>query len=323
MKLAVGFITYNEASAVYLPYFLPSLQAALAFLQSADYQVLVFDNSRRDYLVNQEKIADFQKSLPGAVVQLEAGGHNLGFSRAYNILINKARENGAQYFLMINPDTLLEASAVAVLVQALDQEPLLAAVSPKIRFWDFSKNQTTEIIDSVGLVLRPGLKFIDLGQGETDHGQFDEYPIFGPSGAAGLFRLAALEKIKENGRYLDERFFMYKEDCDLCYRLFISGQVARLVPGAVVYHDRTVSRGLSLWQRIIQRRQRSRQIRSWSFLNQHLIFVKHWHSQNLINRVLIIYRVLIYLIFSLILEQYNLKNYFTLFKSYKVLTNVK
>jgi len=324
MKLAVGFITYNEASAPYLSYFLPSLKTALDFFSVEDYQILVYDNSDLDYKLNQQSLENFQKLAPLIPVHLSATGENQGFSQAYNILINQARKAGAEYFLMINPDTILEPSAIVTLVQALDQDIKLAAVSPKIKRWDFIKQQKTNFIDSVGVVLQPGLKFSDLGQGEIDHGQFDYQSILGPSGAAGLFRLSDLEKIKENGQYFDENFFMYKEDCDLDYRLSIAGLLAKLVPEAIIYHDRTAAvsqAGLRAW--LLNRRQKSQKIRSWSFLNQHLIFVKYWHIQNFYSRVIIILRCLTYLFFSLILEQYNLKNYKKILSFRKVLTNIK
>lgn len=324
MKLAVGFITYNEASAPYLSYFLPSLKTALDFFSPEDYQILIYDNSDLDFKLNQQAIENFKESAPLAQVHLSATGENLGFSRAYNVLIRQAKEAGTQYFLIINPDTILEPSAIVALVQALDQDIKLAAVSPKIKRWDFIKQQKTNFIDSVGVVLRPGLKFSDLGQGEIDHGQFDYQPILGPSGAAGLFRLSDLEKIKENGQYFDENFFMYKEDCDLDYRLSIAGLLVKLVPEAIIYHDRTAAAsqaGLRAW--FLNRRQKSQKIRSWSFLNQHLIFVKYWHIQNFYSRFLIIWHCFVYLIFSLILEQYNLKNYKKVLIFRKVLTNLK
>jgi len=46
MKLAVGFLTYNDENAKYLADFLPSLEAALGFLAVDDYQVYAFDNSQ-------------------------------------------------------------------------------------------------------------------------------------------------------------------------------------------------------------------------------------------------------------------------------------
>jgi GT2 family glycosyltransferase len=323
MKLVVGFLTYNDSSAKYLADFLPSLKKALDFLSPQDYRVLVFDNSDLDNQLNRLAIESFNISCPGFLEYIQAEG-NLGFSRAYNILIHSALRLGSEYFLVINPDTLLEKETISELVFALDKNNELSSASPKIRRWDFAANTKTKEIDSCGLILKSGLRFQDLGQGQEDDKRFDSFSILGPSGAAGLFRLSALEKIKENEQYFDERFFMYKEDCDLAYRLYVSGAKSALVPSAIMYHDRTAaSSGEGLVNKALDRRKKSRQIRIWSFRNQHLIFVKHWSKQNFASKIIIIFRVLIIGIFSLILEQFLLKEYKVVFGYSRVLTNVK
>jgi GT2 family glycosyltransferase len=232
---------------------------------------------------------------------------------------------------VLNPDTLLEADAITQLITALAGDRSLAAVSPKICRWDFVSQQKTKIIDSCGLVLKAGLHFADLGQGAEDTGQFDERSIIGPSGAVGLFRLSALEKVKEPGagqdvvsQYFDEHFFIYKEDCDLAYRLQAAGLKSRLVPTAIAYHDRTVaSSGHGLWRDLTNRGQKSRLVRAWSFRNQHFLFVKHWKKQNFVNKIIVIFRFLSMFVFSLILEQFLLKQYAYILHPNKVLTNVK
>jgi len=339
MKLAVGFITYNETSAKYLADFLPSLSAALRFLRSDDYQVYVFDNSPT---VGEQGSADKQNFL--SIESFNSGlsasgrppfkylsvGANLGFSRAYNILINLARSENAEYFFMVNPDTLLEEKTISELIKILDNDASLGSVAPKIRRWDFAGREKTAVIDSLGLVLRPGLIFSDLGQGIIDSGQFDHVSIIGPTGAAGLFRLNALINIAaetvdgQETQYFDERFFMYKEDCDLAYRLFLAGYKSVSVPGAILYHDRTAkSSGRNLWSILRDRQGKDRQIRSWSFRNQHLIFAKYWKIQNIVNKLFIVYYIGSYLIFSLILEQFLLKQYYYILKFSKGLTNIK
>jgi GT2 family glycosyltransferase len=315
MKLVVGFLTYNEVSAKYLPDFLNSLSSALSFLNPSDYQVLALDNSDQNNNHNRLAIEFFNREN-GPLVEYLSAGENLGFSRAYNLLINRARLLKAEYFLVINPDTWLEPTALAELTQALDADQNLAAVSPKILRWDFMTNTKTKIIDSGGLILKPGLRFKDLEQGRKDLKQLRPTKIIGPSGAAGLFRLSALEKIAVSGQYFDERFFMYKEDCDLAYRFSLANLTSELVPTAIIYHDRTAtSSGDGLWRALLNRRRKSRQIRSWSFLNQHLLFVKHFKTQNIVNKILIIFQVLSMFIFALILEQFLLKNYPSILKS--------
>jgi GT2 family glycosyltransferase len=323
MKLVVGFLTYNDSRAKYLADFLLSLKEALSFLNPDDYKVLAFDNSDPDNGVNRMTLELFNQKNPNFLEYLSAVG-NLGFSRAYNILINNAERLEAEYFLVINPDTLLEKESIFELVSALDKNPEVASASPKIRRWDFATNTKTRIIDSCGLVLKPGLRFRDLGQGEEDDKRFDRAIILGPSGAAGLFRLSALKKIKDDKQYFDEKFFMYKEDCDLAYRLSLIKAGCVLVPKAIIYHDRTAAASQGgVINKVLSRHKKSRQIRIWSFRNQHLIFVKHWTRQNLISKIIIVFRILSLGIFSLILEQFLLKEYKNVFRASLVLTNIK
>jgi len=323
MKLTVGFLTYNESSAKYLADFLPSLKDALGFMNKDDFKVLVFDNSDSCNNLNRLALEDFNSHNHNFLEYLHTAG-NLGFSRAYNILINYALRMQSEYFLVINPDTILEKDTISELVLALDNDLELGSVSPKIRRWDFAANTKTRIIDSCGLILKTGLRFRDLGQGQEDDKRFDKYSILGPSGAAGLFRMSALEKIAELNQYYDENFFMYKEDCDLAYRLFLNNSKSALVPSSIMYHDRTAASSKNgILEKIFDRKKKSRQVRSWSFRNQHLIFVKHWSKQNFIAKLAIIFQVLVFGFFSLTLEQFLLKEYDGIFQFSKVLTNVK
>jgi GT2 family glycosyltransferase len=313
MKLALGFITYNQVSAKYLAYFLPALKEALHFLPENSYKVMVFDNSNEDENTNRLALEFFDYKHQFKI-EYHSKSKNIGFGSAYNFLIARAKELEAEYFLLINPDTLPEKNSLFFLLKVLEEKSELAAVAPKILRWDFANFKKTRQIDSCGLLLRPGLKFIDLGQGEKDEGQYDDKTIIAPSGAAGLFRLSALDKIREKGFYFDPDFFMYKEDCDLAYRLKLAGLKSALVHQAIIYHDRSAasySRGfLAFW---LNRKKKSKEIKSWSFYSQHLLFIKHFSKETFYSRMIIIIRIFILFIFSLILEQYNLKQYKKMF----------
>jgi GT2 family glycosyltransferase len=225
-------------------------------------------------------------------------------------MIKEANAWGADAFFMINPDTLIEPTTIALLSAALTAESCLGSVAPKIRRWDFATLAKTDQIDTCGLTVGSELNFSDIGQGATDQGQFDQTKILGPSGAAGLYRLTALNKIKDPNGYLDERMFMYKEDCDLAYRLYLAGFASRLVPEALVYHDRTASAaGSGILGSLKSRAGKSRSVRSWSFLNQHLLFIKFWAQQKPASKVRILLKVIILWLFALIREPFLLKNY--------------
>jgi GT2 family glycosyltransferase len=154
-----------------------------------------------------------------------------------------------------------------------------------------------------------------LGQGEIDNSQFDQAKIFGVSAAAALYRLTALEKIADNGHYFDELMFMYKEDCDLSYRLYLAGFKAKLAGRALAYHDRSIfGRGETNFKIALNRRNKSQQNKRWSFLNQNIIFLKYWRVQNWREKIAIIWRELKMLLFALLFEQYLLKEVANLWK---------
>jgi len=332
MKLAIGFITYGEHTAKYLPYFLPSLFKALAELE--DYKIFCWDNSED----NKRNIEFIANTYPQIRILSSKGGpasggkseKNIGFGAAYNRMMDEAKKMGAEYFLVINPDTILESGAIDRLIEIMKKDENLGSASPKVLRWDFENDKKTEVIDTCGIKLKRGLRFIDLGQGEIDKSQYDNFEILGPSGAAGIYRLSALEKITSpltpllirrgelkgrGSQYFDERMFMYKEDCDLAYRLKLAGFKAKLVPEAIIYHDRTVSSSKKGFLAFFRGREgRKRQEKEWSFLNQHIIFLKYWHFQGVLSKLLIILRILAIFVYALLFEPYLLGQYRKLWK---------
>jgi len=302
-KVWVGFIVYGDVTAAYLPYFLQSLQRQ-TFTST---HLVCFDNSPEADNENSE----YLKNYPEIQVYRQEG--NIGFSAAYNILIANAIASGAEYFFVVNPDTLVEPDVIDQLVSSLEKNTQCASVCPKILKWNFKAHIKTSLIDSCGLVLKPGLVFRDLGQGEEDKGQYDQSLIIGPSGAAGLFRLSALESIQDKENFFDEFLFMYKEDCDLAYRLSLAGYSSHLVSKAVMYHDRTVSGG-TLFQRFFSRKQRSKAANRFAFVNQHLLYIKYWHRQVFSNKCRIIAAIILRGLEALVLEQYLLGSYRYIFQ---------
>jgi len=303
-KVWLGFITFGALTAPYLSIFLESLNKQT--LQ--DFKIVVYDNTPPEEIKHLNILPD--------TIDVFRSDANIGFSKAYNKLMAEAKKSGAKYFLVINPDTYLKSDALELLVKALEQDEALASVCPKLLKWDFKNNQLTNIIDSCGLVIHTGLGFSDLGQGTIDHGQHNQANIIGPSGAAALYRLSALETVLESGNYFDDNFFMYKEDCDLAYRLYLHGYKSKLISEALIYHDRSSSGG-SLWQRFTNRMGRSKAVKSWSFINQHFLFIKYWSKQTFFSRLVIMARVKILFLNALFFEPYLLKCYSTIFSQAK------
>jgi GT2 family glycosyltransferase len=305
VKVVIGFIVYGQHTFKYLPFFLASLKSQT----EKNFKIVAFNNGAAD----DENVKYLQENYPE--IEIIGGGDNVGFSSAYNRMIARAFDARSDYFLMTNPDIIFEPDVLEKLLQRLESDNELGSVCPKILRWNFIDNKKTDLVDSYGVGLKSGLRFFDVGQGQGDDQKFRYVRIIGPSGACGLFRMAALERIKEDGRYLDERMFMYKEDCDLDYRLYLIHQESACVPEAVVYHDRTAAGvGTSDAAAIIARKNKSQDVRRWSLLNQQLIFKKYWHLQGLVSKL----NILVYLaksfFYTAIIERVLFKDWLSVFK---------
>jgi GT2 family glycosyltransferase len=271
-KIYIGFITYGKTTAKYLPYFLPSLKNQ----SYNNFKIVAVDNSEN----KENENADYIKnSFPE--VDFKWAGKNLGFAKAFNLMIKQALKDGAEYFLALNPDMILESECLVNLVATIQGDKTIGAVQPKILKWDFENNQKTNQIDSLGLIVTKEHRFSDWRQGELGNLPISKTPseIFGFTGAAVLLSLKALEDVAyvsdKKKEYFDELMFMYKEDCDLSYRLRLAGWKIILAPAAIVYHNRTVaSLGETNLKIAVNRRLKSRQVKQWSFLNQWILLLK-------------------------------------------------
>lgn len=220
-EVAVCIVTYNSE-----PDIGPALQAVLA--QGMETEIHVWDNASRDGTVAE--VAKF----PAA--QLHTDSLNLGFCAANNRLIALTE---TPYLLFLNPDTRLRPGCLAALLATLkNAPPTVAGVGPKML--KPAPPGGNPVIDSVGIALsRRNLSPHDRGQGEPDQGQYDRPgPAFGSSFACALWRRSAIEKLRINGNFLDEDFFAYYEDVDVCWRAARLGFSFLYEPRAVCEHRR-------------------------------------------------------------------------------------
>jgi GT2 family glycosyltransferase len=169
-------------------------------------------------------------------VKVVANKENTGYAGAGNQGIEISR---GEYVFITNPDIILEEDYFEKAVAKMQKEPHVAALTGKVLQYDFNTEKPTGLIDTTGLKMFRSRRVIDRGQGEKDQGQYDaEEYVFGVSGACPLYRREALEDVKISGEYLDNDFFMYKEDVDLSWRFGKFGWKSLYYPSIVAYHGR-------------------------------------------------------------------------------------
>ncbi len=202
----------------------------LASVYSSDYvnfEVFLVDNASKDGSVEQ-----IHRIWP--TVEILRNQKNLGFTRGYNCGIQRALNNGNEYVLLLNNDTVVECHAVATLVAAAIDHPDAGFFGPMICSLDDKR-----AILSAGGIFADGWKATHRGIGEPDCGRYDS--LFEADYLSGCALLVSRKAIDTAGM-LDDDFYLYHEDVDWCYRGKKLGFKALFVPNAKVWHPDTRTR---------------------------------------------------------------------------------
>ncbi|MHB8285993.1 MAG: glycosyltransferase family 2 protein, partial [Caulobacteraceae bacterium] len=177
---------------------------ALAQQSFKDFEAVVLDNASRDTSVDDLR-------LPDARFRVERLGANTGFAVANN---RAAWASSAEFLILLNPDAVADPGWLAALIAAAATHPDATSLgSLQLRLDDPS------IMDGVGDVWHVAGLAWRAGEGHPATQAPGDGEIFGPCGAAALYRRAAF--VAAGG--FDERFFCYCEDVDLAFRLRAAG----------------------------------------------------------------------------------------------------
>ncbi len=109
--------------------------------------------------------------------------------------------------------------------------------------------------------------------------------VFGVSGAFPMYRRTALNNVAfADGTFLDESYFMYKEDVDLAYRLQSAGFRAAVLLNTVAYHDRTGAgpKETNDWAAAKNKPSHNKVVRYHSYKNHLATLYKNEYEQNFI-----------------------------------------
>jgi GT2 family glycosyltransferase len=221
VDLSIAVISYNTRDLL-----LACLQSVLDRTTDVDYEVIVVDNASHDGSVDAVR-ARFPH------VTVIANAENDGFAKACN---QAAAVSSGRYLLLLNSDTVMQRRTLRTMVTCLDQHLDIGAVSCLQR-------------DEHGRVLQSCFPFPSI----RDHVRYAEalptvvrrlvgtmspmdftqsQDVEWANGACLMIRKALFERLGG----LDERFFMYFEDVDLCRRVQqLDYRVRHVAEGEVVH----------------------------------------------------------------------------------------
>jgi len=225
-KVVIQIVTFNNAETI---------RACLRSVKNQkfkNYEPLVIDNASSDTtpaIVRSLGIRCLQNST------------NVGYAAAHNLGFLASR---SAYILTLNPDVQLRQDFLEKLMFEVARSPRSVGSAQPLLYRVDHMGDGSYIIDSAGLYMTPYRRQMLRYSGKDARALvLRKQDIFGPDGAAALYRRAMLEDIDLGQGVFDEDYFMHKEDVDVCWRAQLRGWRSIFVPNSVAYHIRTFRAG--------------------------------------------------------------------------------
>ena len=201
-------------------------------------EVIVLDNASRDGSAEM-----IEQEFPWVV--LVKNPANLGYAKAVNQGIRLAR---GRYFLVLNPDVEVAEGSVASLLSFMERNPGVGLAGAKLLYPDGTLQMSCRTFYTLPIVLlrrTPLGKLFPKARVVREHLMLDwdhncERMVDWVLGACMMVRREAYESVGG----MDERFFLYLEDVDWCFRMGKHGWKVAYAPSAVMkhYHRRESAR---------------------------------------------------------------------------------
>ncbi len=192
--------------------------------------IIVVDNASPDGSAEMV-VSDFP------TVELIKNGQNKGFAVACNQGI---RACATAFILLLNPDTLLEHTELQKLLKFMNSQPDVGACGPRHVNVDGTLQPSCRAFPTLGAMVcdELGLSRLfphsrRLGSYRLSGWEHDETSdVDQLMGSCLLLRRTALEHLG----LLDERFFLYFEEVDLCWRMWQTRWRVFFIADATVTH---------------------------------------------------------------------------------------
>jgi len=233
VKLSIVIVHYNTSD---------DLARCLGSLQenppACEYRIIVVDNASDD-----PGLPAVRERFPGVDWLFQS--RNVGYAAGVNAGLALCE---ADYTLILNPDIVVLPGAIDALLADADAHPRAGIIGPQLLNPDGSIQESCRrFYTFTTLVLRrtilgrlfPRARAVQLHlMRDFDH--LSARPVDWVLGGCLLVRREALRRVGP----MDERFFLYFEDVDWCYRMWQAGYEVRYTPVArFVHRHRRASAG--------------------------------------------------------------------------------
>ncbi|HEY0405198.1 MAG TPA: glycosyltransferase family 2 protein [Pyrinomonadaceae bacterium] len=205
---------------------LADTRECLASLGEQDYPALkihVVDNGSAAH-----EATAIEREFPR--VNLLRQERNLGFCEGNNVGIRRALQEGADYVLILNNDTLVPPDLIKTLIDESAPLERVGAVSPVILY--HPQRETVWFAGAVWDGLTAGFRHVLAGRPRAELREREPYRSAYACGCCLLVHSSVLRRIG----LMDARYFAYYDEADWCSRMNEAGLVCYVIPRAVLYH---------------------------------------------------------------------------------------
>ena len=225
MKLSIVIVHYNTCG---------DLERCLESLRRCpprcDFGVTVVDNAS-----SEPGLAAVQERF--GEVHWQLNSRNEGYARGCNAGMNVF---DSEFVLLLNPDIVMQPGAVDAMLDAADRHPQAGIVGPQLLNEDGSvQDSCRRFYTLTTLLMRRSFlgKFFPNSRAVSRHlmRDFDHRTTRAVDWVLGGCMLIRRDAVARVGP-MDERFFLYFEDVDWCYRMWQAGHEVLYVPEARFIH---------------------------------------------------------------------------------------
>ncbi|MBL4757610.1 MAG: glycosyltransferase family 2 protein [Rhizobiales bacterium] len=238
LDLTIVIVSYNTREIT-----IEAVESVVKHSRNLACELIVVDNQSSDGTV-----AELRQRFPD--IKVISAGSNDGYARGNNIGIAQAH---GRYVLVLNPDVLVPEDTLASAVAYMDAHPEVGCLGAHALLEDGSQDST--LFRYLGLhhifwkiflpssILQKIRLFGDIRYAGLDCGKEQDVDI-----VAGCFMMVPWRVITEVGP-MDDRFFMYSEESEWCWRIKQAGYAIRFHPDIKIMHYGAVSTGqMSPWK---------------------------------------------------------------------------
>lgn len=241
MKLSIIIVNYNTYTLTK-----QTIDSVLEKKLPFEYEIMLVDNaSIDDSMVKLQE--DYKGIITEGLLNITLNDANLGFAKANNIGMKKSK---GEYILLLNSDTYIVEDCLQQCMQYIERynteaaiqgenECKIGALGCKVILPDGTLDHACKrgfptprasLYYFLKLHKRDKVKY-----GLYDALHLDENEVGEVDCLMGAFMLMPRHVLDQVG-LLDEDFFMYGEDIDLCYRIKEGGYKIMYYPEASIIH---------------------------------------------------------------------------------------